>query len=84
MGSDISWFKNILAGYKSTINIALGDANLYVLSPIVVPGQANVPCEAAKTSSFRYMTHGLRACMTIELSYYMIHLRPYKMCNEVV
>jgi hypothetical protein len=31
MGNDIAGFKNMLAGYKSTISIALGDANLYVL-----------------------------------------------------
>jgi len=31
MGDDIAGFKNMLAGYKSTISIALGDANLYVL-----------------------------------------------------
>lgn len=30
MGNDIAGFKNMLAGYKSTIRIALGDANLYV------------------------------------------------------
>jgi hypothetical protein len=30
MGDDIAGFKNMLAGYKSTISIALGDANLYV------------------------------------------------------
>jgi hypothetical protein len=30
MGDDILGFKNMLAGYKMTINIALGDANLYV------------------------------------------------------
>lgn len=41
MGSDISGFKNVLAGYKSTINIALGDVNLYALSPILVGAQAN-------------------------------------------
>jgi len=29
MGDDITGFKNMLAGYKSTISIALGDANLY-------------------------------------------------------
>jgi hypothetical protein len=29
MGNDITGFKNMLAGYKSTISIALGDANLY-------------------------------------------------------
>jgi Fungal N-terminal domain of STAND proteins len=29
MGDDISGFKNMLAGYKSTTSIALGDANLY-------------------------------------------------------
>jgi hypothetical protein len=28
MGNDIVGFKNMLAGYKSTISIALGDANL--------------------------------------------------------
>lgn len=28
MGADIAGFKNMLAGYKSTISIALGDANL--------------------------------------------------------
>jgi hypothetical protein len=28
MGDDIAGFKNMLAGYKSTISIALGDANL--------------------------------------------------------
>src|SRR5262249_16866972 len=28
IGSDIVWFKNMLAGYKSTISIALGDANV--------------------------------------------------------
>lgn len=32
MGDDIAGFKNMLAGYKSTIIIALGDANLFVLS----------------------------------------------------
>jgi hypothetical protein len=31
MGSDIVGFKDMLAGYKSTINIALAEANLYVL-----------------------------------------------------
>jgi hypothetical protein len=31
MGDDIAGFKDMLAGYKSTINIALADANLYVL-----------------------------------------------------
>jgi hypothetical protein len=31
MGEDINGFKNMLAGYKSTISIAIGDANLYVL-----------------------------------------------------
>jgi hypothetical protein len=31
MGDDIVGFKNMLAGYKSTISIALGDANVYVL-----------------------------------------------------
>jgi Fungal N-terminal domain of STAND proteins len=31
MGDDITGFKDMLAGYKSTINIALADANLYVL-----------------------------------------------------
>ena len=31
MGDDITGFKNALAGYKSTIAIALGDANMYVL-----------------------------------------------------
>jgi len=31
MGGDIDGFKHMLAGYKSTISIALGDANLYVL-----------------------------------------------------
>jgi Fungal N-terminal domain of STAND proteins len=30
MGDDILGFKNMLAGYKATIGIALGDANLYV------------------------------------------------------
>jgi hypothetical protein len=30
MGNDIAGFKNMLAAYKSTISIALGDANLYV------------------------------------------------------
>lgn len=30
MGMDIAEFKNMLAGYKSTINIALAAANLYV------------------------------------------------------
>jgi hypothetical protein len=30
MGSDIAGFKNMLAGYKSTISIALGVANLFV------------------------------------------------------
>ncbi len=30
MGDDIVGFKNMLAGYKSTISIALGNANLYV------------------------------------------------------
>jgi len=30
MGGDIVGFKNMLAGYKSTISIALCDANLYV------------------------------------------------------
>ena len=30
MGEDIVGFKNMLAGYKGTISIALGDANLYV------------------------------------------------------
>jgi hypothetical protein len=30
MGDDIVGFKNMLAGYKATINIALGDANMYV------------------------------------------------------
>lgn len=30
MGNDIAGFKNMLAGYKSTISIALADANLYV------------------------------------------------------
>jgi hypothetical protein len=30
MGDDITGFKNMLAGYKSTIIIALGDANMYV------------------------------------------------------
>ena len=30
MGDDIAGFKDMLAGYKSTISIALGDANLYV------------------------------------------------------
>jgi hypothetical protein len=30
MGDDIVGFKNMLAGYKSTIAIALGDANMYV------------------------------------------------------
>jgi hypothetical protein len=29
-GNDIAGFKNILAGYKSTISIAIGDVNLYV------------------------------------------------------
>jgi hypothetical protein len=28
MGDDIAGFKNMLAGYKSTISIALGDANM--------------------------------------------------------
>ena len=28
MGDDIAGFKNMLAGYKSTINIALGDINM--------------------------------------------------------
>lgn len=32
MGDDIVGFKNMLAGYKSTIVIALGDANLFVSS----------------------------------------------------
>jgi hypothetical protein len=31
MGGDIAGFKSMLGGYKSTISIALGDANLYVL-----------------------------------------------------
>jgi hypothetical protein len=30
LGDDIIGFKNMLAGYKATISIALGDANLYV------------------------------------------------------
>ena len=30
MGDGIAEFKDMLAGYKSTINIALADANLYV------------------------------------------------------
>lgn len=30
MGDDINAFKNMLAGYKSTIAIALGDANMFV------------------------------------------------------
>jgi hypothetical protein len=30
MGDDIVGFKNMWAGYKATINIALGDANMYV------------------------------------------------------
>lgn len=30
MGDDIVGFKNMLAGYKATICIALGDANLYI------------------------------------------------------
>jgi hypothetical protein len=30
MGDDITKFKDMLAGYKSTINIALAEANLYV------------------------------------------------------
>jgi hypothetical protein len=30
MGEEISGFKDVLAGYKSTICIAIGDANLYV------------------------------------------------------
>jgi hypothetical protein len=29
MGDDIAGFKNMLAGYKSTISIAIGDVNLY-------------------------------------------------------
>ena len=33
MGDDIIGFKNMLAGYKSTISIALGDANLFVSCP---------------------------------------------------
>ena len=33
MGGDITSFKNMLAGYKSTINIALGDVNMYVWLP---------------------------------------------------
>lgn len=33
MGDDITGFKDMLGGYKSTINIALADANLYVLRP---------------------------------------------------
>lgn len=32
MGDDIVGFKNMLAGYKSTVIIALGDANLFVES----------------------------------------------------
>ena len=47
MGNDISGFKDTLAGYKSTINVALGDANLYVLRPIDVWTQANDLIEAA-------------------------------------
>ncbi len=31
MGGDIAGFKDMLAGYKSTINIALAEANLYAL-----------------------------------------------------
>jgi hypothetical protein len=31
MGDDIAKFKDMLAGYKCTINIALAEANLYVL-----------------------------------------------------
>jgi len=34
MGDDIVGFKNMLAGYKSTISIALGDATLQVTYPI--------------------------------------------------
>jgi hypothetical protein len=34
MGNDIIGFKNMLADYKSTISIALADANVYVLYAI--------------------------------------------------
>lgn len=36
MGSDISGFKNILAGYKATISIAIADVNLYGFVVFVV------------------------------------------------
>jgi hypothetical protein len=32
LGSDIVGFKNMLAGYKATIGIAIGDINLYVFT----------------------------------------------------
>jgi hypothetical protein len=34
MGKDIAQFRNLIAGYKSTIMIALGDANMYVRSQL--------------------------------------------------
>lgn len=36
MESDVAGFTNMLAGYKSTISIALADANLCVPSPFVL------------------------------------------------
>ncbi len=39
MGDDIDGFRQLLAGYKSTINIALTDANLYVSLFLCTPEQ---------------------------------------------
>ncbi len=36
MGGDITTFKNIVAGYKSTITIALADTNMQVRSGVEV------------------------------------------------
>lgn len=41
MGSDIAGFKNMLAGYKATINIAIADVNLYVSAGPLASYQAN-------------------------------------------
>lgn len=42
MGDDISGFRNMLAGYKATIIIALGDANLFVSIVEQIP---NIPVD---------------------------------------
>lgn len=50
MGDDVLGFKEMLAGYKSTISIALADANLYVGRPLPVIGLSNNVCNSRRAT----------------------------------